>query len=137
MFTSAPASRLWRVVVPPLRTVTVPSTVFGAGGSAPAPGVWAPDARPSVHSQQRLLLVDAPLHNTFLELWTMAHFLVPGISRPYLHLPLKAPSDENQDYYHKVVIRLHRVRVAAGAGAGRAACARGATDTQQPPCSPR
>lgn len=84
-----------------------------------------------MHSQQRLLLVDAPLHNTFLELWTMAHFLVPGISRPYLHLPLKAPSDENQDYYHKVVIRLHRVRVAAGAGVGRAACARGATDTQQ------
>lgn len=61
-------------------------------------------------SQQRLLLIDAPLHNTFLELWTMAHFLIPGLSRPYLHLPLKAPSEESQDYYHKVVIRLHRVR---------------------------
>lgn len=65
------------------------------------------------HSQQRLLLIDAPLHNTFLELWTMVHFLIPGISRPYLHLPLKAPNDENQDYYHKVVIRLHRVLRAA------------------------
>nr|XP_045367692.1 LOW QUALITY PROTEIN: E1A-binding protein p400 [Camelus bactrianus] len=63
----------------------------------------------ALHSQQRLLLVDAPLHNTFLELWTMVHFLIPGLSRPYLHLPLRAPSEENQDYYHKVVIRLHRV----------------------------
>ncbi|MBZ3873370.1 E1A-binding protein p400 [Sciurus carolinensis] len=63
----------------------------------------------SLQSQQRLLLIDAPLHNTFLELWTMVHFLIPGISRPYLSFPLKAPSDENQDYYHKVVIRLHRV----------------------------
>ncbi|XP_022453768.1 E1A-binding protein p400 isoform X5 [Delphinapterus leucas] len=63
----------------------------------------------TLQSQQRLLLIDAPLHNTFLELWTMVHFLIPGISRPYLHLPLKAPSEENQDYYHKVVIRLHRV----------------------------
>ena len=69
------------------------------------------------HSQQRLLLIDAPLHNTFLELWTMVHFLIPGISRPYLHLPLKAPNDENQDYYHKVVIRLHRVCACGGRGA--------------------
>lgn len=69
-------------------------------------------------SQQRLLLIDAPLHNTFLELWTMVHFLIPGISRPYLHLPLKAPNDENQDYYHKVVIRLHRVRAGGGRGLG-------------------
>ena len=65
-----------------------------------------------VYSQQRLLLIDAPLHNTFLELWTMVHFLIPGISRPYLRFPLKAPNEENQDYYHKVVIRLHRVCVA-------------------------
>lgn len=64
-------------------------------------------------SQQRLLLIDAPLHNTFLELWTMVHFLIPGISRPYLSFPLKAPSEENQDYYHKVVIRLHRVCLAS------------------------
>ncbi|XP_078193929.1 E1A-binding protein p400 isoform X38 [Callithrix jacchus] len=63
----------------------------------------------TLQSQQRLLLIDAPLHNTFLELWTMVHFLVPGISRPYLSSPLRAPSDESQDYYHKVVIRLHRV----------------------------
>uniref|UniRef100_G3TWH5 E1A binding protein p400 n=1 Tax=Loxodonta africana TaxID=9785 RepID=G3TWH5_LOXAF len=63
----------------------------------------------NLHSQQRLLLIDAPLHNTFLELWTMVHFLIPGVSRPYRNFPLKAPNDENQDYYHKVVIRLHRV----------------------------
>lgn len=90
-----------------------------------------------MHSQQRLLLVDAPLHNTFLELWTMAHFLVPGISRPYLHLPLKAPSDENQDYYHKVVIRLHRVRVAAGAGVGWAPAHVAPRTRSSAPCSPR
>ncbi|XP_006901062.1 PREDICTED: E1A-binding protein p400 [Elephantulus edwardii] len=63
----------------------------------------------NLHSQQRLLLIDSPLHNTFLELWTMVHFLIPGISRPYLNFPLKAPNEENQDYYHKLVIRLHRV----------------------------
>ncbi|XP_058547524.1 E1A-binding protein p400 isoform X2 [Neofelis nebulosa] len=63
----------------------------------------------TLRSQQRLLLMDAPPHNTFLELWTMVHFLIPGVSRPYLHPPLKAPSEENQDYYHKAVIRLHRV----------------------------
>ncbi|KAM6156071.1 E1A-binding protein p400 [Rhynchocyon petersi] len=63
----------------------------------------------NLHSQQRLLLIDSPLHNTFLELWTMVHFLIPGISRPYLSFPLKAPNEENQDYYHKLVIRLHRV----------------------------
>ncbi|XP_019524477.1 PREDICTED: E1A-binding protein p400 isoform X3 [Hipposideros armiger] len=63
----------------------------------------------ALHSQQRLLLIDAPLHNTFLELWTTVHFLIPGVSRPYRHCPLKAPSEESQDYYHKVVIRLHRV----------------------------
>lgn len=62
-----------------------------------------------LQSQQRLLLIDVPLHNTFLELWTMVHFLIPGISRPYLSFPLKAPNEENQDYYHKMVIRLHRV----------------------------
>lgn len=67
-------------------------------------------------SQQRLLLIDAPLHNTFLELWTTVHFLIPGLSRPYLHVPLKAPTEENQDYYHKVVIRLHRVRAALTPG---------------------
>lgn len=39
----------------------------------------------------------------------MIHFLLPGITRPYSHFPIKADSDENQDYCHKLVIRLHRV----------------------------
>lgn len=39
----------------------------------------------------------------------MVHFLIPGISRPYLDFPVKAPNEENQDYCHKLVIRLHRV----------------------------
>ncbi|XP_029475223.1 E1A-binding protein p400 isoform X3 [Rhinatrema bivittatum] len=62
----------------------------------------------SIQSQRRLLLRDTPLQNTLMELWTMVHFLIPGISRTYLDFPVKANSDENQDYCHKVVIRLHR-----------------------------
>ncbi|XP_028905954.1 E1A-binding protein p400 isoform X5 [Ornithorhynchus anatinus] len=63
----------------------------------------------NLRSQHRLLLIDTPLHNTLMELWTMVHFLIPGISRPYLDFPVKAANEENQDYYHKVVIRLHRM----------------------------
>uniref|UniRef100_A0A803Y7F9 E1A binding protein p400 n=1 Tax=Meleagris gallopavo TaxID=9103 RepID=A0A803Y7F9_MELGA len=63
----------------------------------------------SLRSQHRLLLIDTPLHNTLMELWTMVHFLIPGISRPYLDFPVKAPNEENQDYCHKLVIRLHRM----------------------------
>lgn len=44
-----------------------------------------------------------------MELWTMVHFLIPGISKPYLDFPVKAANEENQDYCHKLVIRLHRV----------------------------
>ncbi|XP_030075667.1 E1A-binding protein p400 isoform X2 [Microcaecilia unicolor] len=63
----------------------------------------------SLRSQRRLLLRDTPLQNTLMELWTMVHFLIPGISRTYLDFPVKASSEENQDYCHKVVIRLHRM----------------------------
>ncbi|XP_074155978.1 E1A-binding protein p400-like [Sminthopsis crassicaudata] len=63
----------------------------------------------SLRSQHRLLLIDTPLHNTLMELWTMVHFLIPGISRPYLDFPVKTTSEENQDYCHKLVIRLHRM----------------------------
>ncbi|XP_075754509.1 E1A-binding protein p400 isoform X3 [Pelodiscus sinensis] len=63
----------------------------------------------SLRSQRRLLLIDTPLHNTLMELWTMVHFLIPGISRPYLDFPVKAANEENQDYCHKLVIRLHRM----------------------------
>ncbi|XP_063000309.1 E1A-binding protein p400 isoform X3 [Elgaria multicarinata webbii] len=63
----------------------------------------------SLRSQHRLLLIDTPLHNTLMELWTMVHFLIPGISKPYLDFPVKAANEENQDYCHKLVIRLHRM----------------------------
>ncbi|XP_069476164.1 E1A-binding protein p400 isoform X2 [Ambystoma mexicanum] len=63
----------------------------------------------NLRSQRRLLLRDTPLQNTMMELWTMVHFLIPGISRSYLDFPVKAGSEENQDYGHKVVIRLHRM----------------------------
>ncbi|XP_074868460.1 E1A-binding protein p400 isoform X2 [Carettochelys insculpta] len=63
----------------------------------------------SLRSQHRLLLIDTPLHNTLVELWTMVHFLIPGISRPYLDFPVKVANEENQDYCHKLVIRLHRM----------------------------
>ncbi|XP_078524091.1 E1A-binding protein p400 isoform X5 [Lissotriton helveticus] len=63
----------------------------------------------NLRSQRRLLLRDTPLQNTMMELWTMVHFLIPGISRSYLDFPVKTGSEENQDYGHKVVIRLHRM----------------------------
>ncbi|XP_067395892.1 E1A-binding protein p400 isoform X3 [Emydura macquarii macquarii] len=63
----------------------------------------------SLRSQHRLLLIDTPLRNTLMELWTMVHFLIPGISRSYLDFPVKAANEENQDYCHKLVIRLHRM----------------------------
>ncbi|XP_058850548.1 E1A-binding protein p400-like isoform X2 [Acipenser ruthenus] len=63
----------------------------------------------TLKSQQRLLLINTPLQNTLKELWTMIHFLLPGITRQYLDFPVKAGTDENQEYCHKLVIRLHRV----------------------------
>uniref|UniRef100_UPI00398F561A E1A-binding protein p400 isoform X4 n=1 Tax=Pristiophorus japonicus TaxID=55135 RepID=UPI00398F561A len=63
----------------------------------------------NLKSQQRLLLIGTPLQNTPMELWTMMHFLLPGISRPYLDFPVKVGTDENQDYCHKLVIRMHRM----------------------------
>uniref|UniRef100_A0A3Q2ZDZ3 E1A binding protein p400 n=1 Tax=Hippocampus comes TaxID=109280 RepID=A0A3Q2ZDZ3_HIPCM len=59
--------------------------------------------------EQRILLINTPLQNTLKELWTMIHFLMPGITRPYSDFPVKAGTDQNQDYYHKLVIRLHRM----------------------------
>ncbi|KAK2837584.1 hypothetical protein Q5P01_014796 [Channa striata] len=62
-----------------------------------------------VKSEQRILLINTPLQNTLKELWTMIHFLLPGITRPYSDFPVKADTDHNQDYCHKLVIRLHRM----------------------------
>ncbi|XP_061762916.1 E1A-binding protein p400 isoform X1 [Nerophis ophidion] len=59
--------------------------------------------------EQRILLINTPLQNTLKELWTMIHFLMPGITRPYSDFPVKAATDQNQDYCHKLVIRLHRM----------------------------
>ncbi|XP_031426184.1 E1A-binding protein p400 isoform X3 [Clupea harengus] len=63
----------------------------------------------TIKSQQRILLINNPLQNTLRELWTMIHFLLPGITRPYTDFPVKAGTDQNQDYCHKLVIRLHRM----------------------------
>ncbi|XP_059910988.1 E1A-binding protein p400 isoform X1 [Gadus macrocephalus] len=63
----------------------------------------------SLKSEQRLLLINTPLQNTLKELWTMVHFLLPGITRRYSDFPVKAGTDQNQDYCHKLVIRLHRM----------------------------
>ncbi|KAM4746215.1 E1A-binding protein p400 isoform 2-T2 [Anableps anableps] len=63
----------------------------------------------ALRSEQRLLLIHTPLQNTLKEFWTTIHFLLPGITRPYSDFPVKADSDENQDYCHKLVIRLHRM----------------------------
>ncbi|XP_030593467.1 E1A-binding protein p400 isoform X3 [Archocentrus centrarchus] len=63
----------------------------------------------ALRSEQRILLISTPLQNTLKELWTMIHFLLPGITRPYSDFPVKAGTDQNQDYCHKLVIRLHRM----------------------------
>ncbi|XP_072244471.1 E1A-binding protein p400 isoform X1 [Leuresthes tenuis] len=63
----------------------------------------------ALKSEQRILLINTPLQNTLKELWTMIHFLLPGITRPYSDFPVKASTDQNQDYCHKLVIRLHRM----------------------------
>ncbi|XP_049618487.1 E1A-binding protein p400 isoform X1 [Syngnathus scovelli] len=63
----------------------------------------------ALQSVQRILLINTPLQNTLKELWTMIHFLMPGITRPYSDFPVKAGTDQNQDYCHKLVIRLHRM----------------------------
>uniref|UniRef100_A0AAR2JMG4 E1A binding protein p400 n=1 Tax=Pygocentrus nattereri TaxID=42514 RepID=A0AAR2JMG4_PYGNA len=63
----------------------------------------------NIKSQQRILLISNPLQNTLRELWTMIHFLLPGITRMYHDFPVKPGTDQNQDYCHKLVIRLHRM----------------------------
>ncbi|XP_069562809.1 E1A-binding protein p400 isoform X5 [Brachyistius frenatus] len=63
----------------------------------------------ALRSEQRVLLINTPLQNTLKELWTMIHFLLPGITRPFSDFPVKAGTDQNQDYCHKLVIRLHRM----------------------------
>ncbi|XP_063820740.1 E1A-binding protein p400-like isoform X3 [Pseudophryne corroboree] len=59
-------------------------------------------------SQNRLLLRDTPLQNTWRDHWTMVHFLIPGISKPYLDFPLKTSGEESQENCHKLFIMLHR-----------------------------
>ncbi|KAG8455975.1 hypothetical protein GDO86_001967 [Hymenochirus boettgeri] len=61
----------------------------------------------NLRSQRRLLLRDTPLPHTWKELWTMVHFLIPGLSRPYLDFPVN-DNDQDQDYKHTISIRLHR-----------------------------
>ncbi|XP_063310444.1 E1A-binding protein p400-like isoform X1 [Pelobates fuscus] len=66
------------------------------------------DAIFNLPSQRRLLLRDTPLPHTWKELWTMVHFLIPGLSRSYLDFPVKENSDQDQEYKHTISIRLHR-----------------------------
>ncbi|XP_040203628.1 E1A-binding protein p400-like isoform X1 [Rana temporaria] len=66
------------------------------------------DAIFNLPSQNRLLLRDTPLQNTWKDHWTMMHFLIPGISKPYLDFPLKTNGEENQENCHKLFIMLHR-----------------------------
>ncbi|XP_047678904.1 E1A-binding protein p400 isoform X4 [Tachysurus fulvidraco] len=62
-----------------------------------------------LRSQQRILLINSQLKNTLREMWTMTHFLLPGITRSYLDFPIQPGTDQNQDYCHKLVIRLYRM----------------------------
>ncbi|XP_072271814.1 E1A-binding protein p400-like isoform X2 [Pyxicephalus adspersus] len=66
------------------------------------------DAILNLPSQRRLLLRDTPLPHTWKDLWTMVHFLIPGLSRQYLDFPVKDSCDQDHDYRHTISIRLHR-----------------------------
>ncbi|KAM5194408.1 E1A-binding protein p400-like [Mantella aurantiaca] len=66
------------------------------------------DAILNLPSQRRLLLRDTPLPHTWKDLWTMVHFLIPGLSRSYLDFPVKDGGDQDQEYRHTISIRLHR-----------------------------
>ncbi|XP_068099548.1 E1A-binding protein p400-like isoform X2 [Hyperolius riggenbachi] len=66
------------------------------------------DAILNLPSQRRLLLRDTPLPHTWKDLWTMVHFLIPGLSRPYLDFPVKDGTGQDQEYRHTISIRLHR-----------------------------
>ncbi|XP_072000529.1 E1A-binding protein p400-like isoform X3 [Engystomops pustulosus] len=66
------------------------------------------DAIFNLPSQNRLLLRDTPLQNTWRDHWTMVHFLIPGISKPYQDFPLKSSGEESQENCHKLFIMLHR-----------------------------
>ncbi|KAM4053745.1 E1A-binding protein p400 isoform 9-T9 [Anomaloglossus baeobatrachus] len=66
------------------------------------------DAIFNLPSQNRLLLRDTPLQNSWRDHWTMVHFLIPGISKPYLDFPLKTSGEESQEKCHKLFIMLHR-----------------------------
>ncbi|XP_063310461.1 E1A-binding protein p400-like [Pelobates fuscus] len=66
------------------------------------------DAVFNLPSQNRLLLRDTPLQNTWRDHWTMLHFLIPGLSKEYLDFPVKGGVEENQENCHKMFIMLHR-----------------------------
>ncbi|XP_069612171.1 E1A-binding protein p400-like isoform X1 [Ranitomeya imitator] len=66
------------------------------------------DAIFNLPSQNRLLLRDTPLQNSWRDHWTMVHFLIPGISKAYLDFPLKTSGEESQEKCHKLFIMLHR-----------------------------
>ncbi|XP_068099542.1 E1A-binding protein p400 isoform X2 [Hyperolius riggenbachi] len=66
------------------------------------------DAVFNLPSQNRLLLRDTPLQNTWKDHWTMLHFLIPGIAKAYMDFPLKTSGEESQENCHKLFIMLHR-----------------------------
>ncbi|KAM4050566.1 E1A-binding protein p400-like isoform 2-T2 [Anomaloglossus baeobatrachus] len=66
------------------------------------------DAILNLPSQRRLLLRDTQLPHTWKDLWTMVHFLIPGLSRQYLDFPVKEGSEQDPEYKHTISIRLHR-----------------------------
>ncbi|XP_019394527.1 PREDICTED: E1A-binding protein p400-like isoform X3 [Crocodylus porosus] len=62
-----------------------------------------------LQSQHRLLLIEPPLPTSLIELWTLVRFLIPGISRPCMDFVTNAAKKENEDYYQKMALRLHRI----------------------------
>ncbi|EOB02341.1 E1A-binding protein p400, partial [Anas platyrhynchos] len=67
------------------------------------------DAVFSLHSDHRLLLMDTLLPTALKDLWTIACFLIPEISKFYLDFTKVASAEGNEDHYQTVAIRLQRV----------------------------
>ena len=66
-------------------------------------------------SRWRLLLTGTPLQNNLMELWSLMHFLMPGVFASHRNFkewfsnPLTGMVEDTQEYNEGLVRRLHKV----------------------------
>ena len=66
-------------------------------------------------SRGRLLLTGTPLQNNLMELWSLMHFLMPGVFASHRNFkewfsnPLTGMVEDTQEYNEGLVRRLHKV----------------------------